>query len=93
MTHYEITYIIRPSLEDAQVGELSARMAAVVKEHGGDSVAVDSLGKKRLAYDLKKVREGHFVCMRFTGGADCAKEALRQLRLHEDVLRAILIKT
>jgi small subunit ribosomal protein S6 len=92
VSQYEITYIIRPSLEDPQVVELSTHFSDVVKSNGGDGIAIEPMGKRRLAYEIKKQREGHYICMKFNGPPDSAKEAIRQLRLHDDVLRALLIR-
>lgn len=92
VTQYEITYIVRPAFEDPQVDEIATHFSDVVKTNGGDGVANERMGKKRLAYEIKKVREGHYVCMKFAGSPDCAKEVVRQMRLHEDVLRALLIR-
>ena len=92
MSQYEITYIIRPSFEDPQVDELAAHFNEVAKSNGGDAIGAERMGKKRLAYEINKLREGHYVCMRFTGSPDTAKEVTRQMRLHDDVLRALLVR-
>ncbi|MBV8171061.1 MAG: 30S ribosomal protein S6 [Candidatus Eremiobacteraeota bacterium] len=92
MSLYEITYILRPALEDQQVTDVSSHFSDVVKKNGGGDIAIEPMGKKRLAYEIKKQREGHYICMKFDGPSDCAKEAIRQLRLHDDVLRALLIR-
>jgi small subunit ribosomal protein S6 len=92
MSQYEITYIIRPSFEDPQVDELSTHFSVVSKTNGGDGIAVEKMGKKRLAYEIKKVREGHYICMKFAGSPDTAREVIRQMRLHDDVLRALLVR-
>ncbi|MBC5825200.1 MAG: 30S ribosomal protein S6 [Candidatus Eremiobacteraeota bacterium] len=92
MSLYEITYILRPALEDPNVDELATHFSDVAKDGGGQSLNVERMGKKRLAYDIQKTREGHYVCMRFDGNSDCAKEVIRQMRLHENVLRALLVK-
>ena len=92
MSLYEITYILRPALEDPQVIELSSHFSDVVKNNGASEITIEPMGKRRLAYEIKKQREGHYVCMKFDGPSDCAKEAIRQLRLHDDVLRALLIR-
>jgi len=89
--HYEITYILKPTLEDPQVAELATRFTNVAKDNGADGIAVEQMGKKRLAYEIKKLHEGHYVTMQFTGASDAAKEVVRQLRLHDDVLRALLV--
>ena len=92
MPQYEITYIMRPALEDPNVDELAAHFSGVAKQNGADPVEAQRLGKRRLAYDIQKMHEGHYVCMQFSGSADCAKEVVRQMRLHESVLRALLVK-
>jgi len=89
---YEITYIIRPSLEDPSVDELVTHFIDAAKSNAAEAITIDRMGKKRLAYDIQKVREGHYVCMHFTGSPECAKEILRQMRLHENVLRALLVR-
>ena len=92
VTQYEITYIVRPTFEDPQVDEIATHFSDVAKGNGGDAVGNERMGKKRLAYEIKKVREGHYVCMKFVGSPDCAKEVVRQMRLHDDVLRALLVR-
>jgi len=92
VAHYEITYILRPALEDPQVDELAAHFSTVAKDNGGDEIAAERMGKKRLAFEIQKLREGHYICLKFNGSADCAREIVRQMRLHENVMRALLIR-
>ena len=53
---------------------------------------VERLGKKRLAYEIKDVREGNYVVMQFKSEPAASKELERQLKLHEDVLRALVVR-
>jgi small subunit ribosomal protein S6 len=92
MTIYEVTYILRPSLEESEVEERVKAIAEIVKSQGGEVNAVERLGKKRLAYEIKDVREGHYAVMQFKSGAAASKELERQLKLHEDVLRALIVR-
>lgn len=92
MTEYEVTYILRPSLEEAEVEERVAAIAEIVKGQGGEIVATESLGKKRLAYEIDDVREGNYVVMQFKSSAAASKELERQLKLREDVLRGLVIR-
>ena len=92
MTLYEVTYILRPSLEENEVKERAAAISEIVASQGGEVSRVEPLGKKRLAYEIKDVREGNYVVMQFTSSAAAAKELERQLKLHDDVLRALLVK-
>jgi small subunit ribosomal protein S6 len=92
MSQYEITYIVRPLLEDPQVDEVAAHFSDVAKQNGGEDIGAERMGKRRLAYEIQKVREGHYVCMKFKGAATCADEVMRQMRLHENILRALVVR-
>jgi small subunit ribosomal protein S6 len=92
MTVYEVTYILRPSLEEGEVEERVNAIAEIVKGQGGEVAATERLGKKRLAYEIKDAREGIYVVMQFRSGAAASKELERQLKLHEDVLRGLIVR-
>ncbi len=92
MTDYEITYILRPSLEESETEERANAIAETLKNLGGTVVNVERLGKKRLAYEIKEAREGTYVVMQFKSDAAASKELERLLKLHEDVLRALIVR-
>ena len=52
---------------------------------------IEKMGKRRLAYEIDDVREGFYVVMKFKSEPPAAKELERQMRLNEDVMRALLI--
>jgi small subunit ribosomal protein S6 len=89
---YEVTYILRPNLEENEVTERTNAITEQLKTNGGEVLNTELLGKKRLAYELKDVREGIYAVMRFRSDAAVAHELERQLGLNEDVMRALLIK-
>ncbi|MGA8535667.1 MAG: 30S ribosomal protein S6 [Candidatus Tumulicola sp.] len=92
MTDYEVTYILRPSLEENEVEERANAIADIVKNQHGEVVSVEKLGKKRLAYEIDDVREGNYVVMQFKSDGAGSKELERLLKLHQDVLRALTVK-
>jgi small subunit ribosomal protein S6 len=89
---YEVTYILRPNLEENEVGERTTAIADSLKQNGAEVLNVEVLGKKRLAYEINDVREGVYAVMRFRSNAETAHELERQMGLNEDVMRALLIK-
>ncbi len=91
MNDYEITYILRPSLEEADVDARAEQFAGIITGRGGEIVNTEKLGKKRLAYEIKDVREGHYVAVHYRSDAATSKEVERQLGLHEDVIRELTI--
>jgi small subunit ribosomal protein S6 len=92
MNDYEITYILRPNLEEADVDARSTQVGEIIKNQGGTVVAIEKLGRKRLAYEIDDLREGNYVVMQFRSTGDASKELERQLKLQEDVLRALVIR-
>jgi small subunit ribosomal protein S6 len=93
MNEYEVTYILRPTLDDEAAEAKSGTIAEAVRSIGGEVVGVDrTLGRRRLAYEINDVREGYYVTMRFRGTADHAKEFDRQTKLTDDVLRHLLLR-
>jgi small subunit ribosomal protein S6 len=92
MTDYEVTYILRPGLEEAEVEARANAIADIVKGQGGNVSSVEKLGRKRLAYEIADVREGNYVVMQFSALPGVSKELERQLKLHEDVLRALVVR-
>jgi small subunit ribosomal protein S6 len=94
VTDYEVTYILRPSLEETDVDERSNEIAERVKTAGGEILGeIEKLGKRRLAYEIDDVREGYYVVMKFRTQPEEQKELERQMRLNENVLRALFIRT
>ncbi len=91
MNEYEVTYILRPNLEEADVDARSNAIGEIIKSQGGEVVAIEKLGKKRLAYEINDLREGNYVVMQFRSTGVASKELERQMKLHEDVVRAIVI--
>jgi small subunit ribosomal protein S6 len=90
---YEVTYVLRPSLEEPEVDEKADAIAEGVKTRGGEVVGeLEKHGKRRLAYEIDDVREGYYITMHFKSSGDEQKELERQLRLNESVLRHIIIR-
>lgn len=62
-----------------------------LKDQGAELGEAEKMGKRRLAYEIDDVREGYYVVLRFKSQPDVVKELERQLRLNEDVMRALVI--
>jgi small subunit ribosomal protein S6 len=91
-TDYEVTYIVRPNLEESDVDQRVELFAEQIRKGGGEIVGeIEKMGKRRLAYEIDDVREGYYVVMKFKSDAAQAKGLERQLRLNEDVMRQLLI--
>ncbi len=92
-TDYEVTYVLRPNLEETEVDERANAIAEGVKTRGGEIVGeLEKQGKRRLAYEIDDVREGYYITMNFRSSGDEQRELERQLRLNEAVLRHIIVR-
>jgi small subunit ribosomal protein S6 len=88
---YEVTYIVRPNLEETELDERVNAIAEQLKSNGAELGEIEKMGKRRLAYEIDDVREGYYVVMKFKSEPAQAKELERQMRLSEDVMRHLLI--
>jgi small subunit ribosomal protein S6 len=92
MVHeYEIVYIIRPDLDDADTNALIERIEGSVTETGGTLIDKEDWGKRKLAYPILKHQKGHYVLLRVASAADQILEIERRLRLDDRVIRFITV--
>ena len=84
---YEVLVIVDPRLTDEDATQLLTRLQESVKELGAEPGGVDNWGKRRLAYDIRKQREGTYAVLELSAESAVLKEFERQLKLNENVLR------
>ena len=86
---YEILVIVDPRPTDEEVTALLTQLGEQVKTLGAEVQKVDNWGKRRLAYDIKKQREGTYAVFEVSAEPSMVKEFERQVRLNENVLRFV----
>ncbi len=84
---YEILVIVDPRPTDEEVTALLAQLGEQVKGLGAEVGNIDNWGKRRLAYEIRKQREGTYAIFTVSAEPAVVKEFERQLRLNENVLR------
>ena len=84
---YEILVIVDPKPTDEEVAALLTQVGEQAKSLGIEVDKVDNWGKRRLAYDIRKQREGTYAVLEAKAEPSMVKELERQLRLNENVLR------
>ena len=92
MRNYEAMYILKTTLEDEAIDTAVTRFEDVVKNGGGEIVKTDRWGKRRLAYELNGVTEGYYILMTFKSPSSATQELERILKIHDDVVRHLVIK-
>jgi small subunit ribosomal protein S6 len=90
---YEVPFIVIPSLADEDVDKLVSQFEQVVADKGGKVTRVERMGRRRLAYPIKKLREGNYVLLVIEGSGKEIAELERRLRVSSDVvLRYITVR-
>jgi small subunit ribosomal protein S6 len=88
---YEVIFILDPALADDAVEVAIAAAKGVVTKGGGEVVEVQKWGKKRLAYEIKKRREGHYIYFRMSAPTKGVAELERHLKIAEPVLKYLTV--
>ncbi|HET6781092.1 MAG TPA: 30S ribosomal protein S6 [bacterium] len=90
MKSYDLVFVIRPDLEQDASKTLVDRVTQRITDQGGTVEAVDTWGKRRMSFSLKKNREGLFIHTRFSLDPAKVAEVRRGVNLIEEVLRFTL---
>ncbi|MBW5448786.1 30S ribosomal protein S6 [Cohnella sp. CFH 77786] len=91
MRNYELMYIIRPDVEAETVQAVTEKFQGIIA-NGGEIAKHDVWGKKRLAYEINKHREGTYVLVQFKAPASVVAELERVLKITDEVIRHMVTK-
>jgi len=89
---YETIFIIVPGLTVEDEGAMIDMLSQVVTDGGGAITVSDRMGRRRLAYPIKKIDEGIYVRLLYDSGADVPKELERRIRLSDNLLRGLTVR-
>lgn len=90
MRKYELMYIIRPDLEEEKVEATLEKFQGIIN-NGGEISAHEVLGKRRLAYEINKFREGVYVLVNFSATAEVVEELNRVMRISDEIIRHLVV--
>ncbi|MBI2071156.1 MAG: 30S ribosomal protein S6 [Elusimicrobia bacterium] len=89
MTTYETLVLVDPVLSDDELTKLMNQLGKIAAERHGKIVKEDRMGRRRLAYPVRKKAEGNYVCLHLELPSQELGEWQRQLRLHPNILRQL----
>lgn len=93
MSHqYETMYILRPDLGDEAIDQAIGKYQAILQEQGAEIVETQHRGKRRLAYEIDRHREGIYIQMNYQGPGSVVAPLERGMRLSEEVIRYLTVK-
>jgi small subunit ribosomal protein S6 len=90
--YYETMYILRPDIPEEEVDSHIGKYRDLVIESGGEVLDTQMRGKRRLAYQISKHREGIYVQLNHNGDGQQVGPLERAMRLSEDVIRYLTVK-
>ena len=92
MSKYELAVVVNAKIEDDERTAVVDKCKALIERFGGTITNVDDWGKKRLAYEIQKMKEGFYYFIQFEGETTVPAELEERLRIEETVLRFLCVK-
>ena len=91
MNKYESVIIVAPTLDEKQQKEIENKYSKIINENGKVN-SFENLGKKRLAYEIRKNKEGLYMIFNFESEASFILELERQYRIDDNVIKFIVVR-
>lgn len=92
MRNYELMYIINPELDTEATEAVVEKFDTLIANNGGEVSKTDKWGKRRLAYEIDKKKDGFYVLTHFKGEPAAVHELDRVMKITEGVLKHMIIR-
>jgi small subunit ribosomal protein S6 len=91
--NYEVMFIVRPDQSEEDIDKLISNLESNVTTAGGTVKSTEKMGKRRLAYVVRKFQDGFYILLTLEGSGELVKEIERRLRVTEQVIKFISVRT
>ena len=91
MNKYESVIIVNPNVDEAGLKALEEKFTGLINENGKVE-KVDNMGKRKLAYEIKKCTEGTYLVFYFEAKPDSIKELERVYRITDEIMKFIVVR-
>ena len=92
MNKYELALVLSAKLEEEERAAALEKAKSYITRFGGTITNVDEWGKKRLAYEIQKMKEGYYYFIQFDADAACPAELEKRVRIMDNVLRYLIVR-
>lgn len=92
MNTYETLFIVNPDLEEAEIEKTVAIIQDLITSSGGTILRLDKWGKRQLAYQIQKKREGYYVLIYFQASPSFIAELNRRYKLTDTIIRHLILQ-
>ena len=90
---YELMFIVRPDMPEEEQDKLISTLETAVTASGGQMKNVEKMGKRHLAYSVRRFRDGIYVLLTVEGSGGLIHELERRLRVTEPVIKFLTVRT
>lgn len=91
MNTYETTFIISPETPQEKIDTLIEKIKKFISDRNGQLILLENEGVKKLAYEIKKQKEGNYIFIEYTASGEVVKEIENLFKLNESVLRYLTV--
>ena len=91
MNKYELAVVVNAKIEDDERAQVIEKVNALITRFGGNVTDVEEWGKKRLAYEIQKMKEAYYYFIHFESDSVCPNEVERRIRIMDNVLRYLCV--
>ena len=92
MNKYELAVVVSAKIEDEERAAVVDKCKALIERFGGTITNVDDWGKKRLAYEIQKMKEGFYYFIQFEAESSAPAGIESRIRIMDNVLRYLVVK-
>ena len=92
MNKYELAVVLSAKLEDEERAAAMEKVTGYITRFGGTVTDIDEWGKKRLAYEIQKMKEGFYYFVHFEAESTVPGEVEQRIRIMDNVLRYLCVK-
>lgn len=91
MPKYESVVIVKPNLNDDEIGRVTEKLKQLVERSGGAVTKTESWGKKKLGYEIGNDKKGSYILVEFTGPGPVVANLERDARIEEGILKIMTV--
>lgn len=92
MREFDTTFIVQPEISEEARETLLGRLKGVLERSGAIPLEVDDMGKRKLAYEIKRFQKGHYLSLFYADSGKAVAELERALRIDESILRFLTVR-
>lgn len=89
---YEVMYIVTPDAADDDITKLNDTLQTIITDQGGSIVRMDDMGRRKMAYEINRKKEGYYVLFEIEGSGREIAELERRMRVNDLIMRYLTVR-